>query len=56
MSRKKLFTHSKNPQHKIKNLKPKANKGKATNLSTVNDCFLHSKQAKETKHMQQRQA
>jgi hypothetical protein len=35
---KKLFTHSKKPQHKIKSLKPKANKGKAMKLSTVNDC------------------
>jgi hypothetical protein len=38
MSYKKLFTHTKKPQHKIKSLKPKANKGKAIKLSTVNDC------------------
>jgi len=56
MSRKKLFTHNEKPQHKIKSLKPKANKGKAMKLSTVNDCFLLSKQAMETKHVQQRQA
>jgi len=56
MSRKKLFIHSKKPQHKIKSLKPKANKGKAMKLSTVTDCFLLSKHAKETKHMQQKQA
>jgi len=29
-------------------LKPKANKGKAMKLSTVNDCFLLSKKANKT--------
>jgi hypothetical protein len=53
MSKKKLLKRNNQQKHKFKNLKPKA---KATMLSTVNYYFLVSKQVKERKHMQQRQA